>query len=672
VPLCFYGEPNMVKNCLWNRMNSMTDFKKYILLFILVFPFQLWAQEAQVKSYQIDLDRAELAYLSKKYNTAALLFQKVYPKVKDEEEKQKILFKIADSYRYSNNFKQALKWYEEVLNSKYPDPVILYSYGQLLKNFERYDEASRAFYDYSFEVPEDKQGKIAQQSCAVAANWKANPLKYKVENITALNTDQSDYAPFYSNGKLVFTSTRKEAQGSETFEWTGQKYSDLFESNVSGNTYSRPASLKALNSNYNEGVAWFDSSYTTTFFTQCNGVDGKGINCKIYVSYFQNGAWISPKPLPFNSDSFSTGHPTFTNDGKRMYFTSDLKGGFGKKDLWYMNYDAVKDIWGEPVNMGPDVNSEEDELFPYVSEKGQIYYASKGKIGMGGLDLFETADSAGTFKVAKNLQFPINSGGDDFAITFVPENKRVKDAAYAFFSSNREGGVGDDDLYSLADKPVVVLLKGLVYDRESGAPISGANIKLANGLFKVLAEPKSNDKGLFTLDLPLNEQLFVSASKDKYLTAASINMDTRNIEKDTVIEVKIPLDLVPAEDVEITLRGIYYDLDKWDVRPDAKVVLDSLAGILKNNPSLVIELASHTDSRAPAPYNLDLSKKRAQSCVTYLTQKGIAKDRMEPVGYGETRLVNDCSDEVDCTEEEHQQNRRTTVRVIKTNYKPKR
>jgi outer membrane protein OmpA-like peptidoglycan-associated protein len=211
-----------------------------------------------------------------------------------------------------------------------------------------------------------------------------------------------------------------------------------------------------------------------------------------------------------------------------------------------------------------------------------------------------------------------------------------------------------------------------VYDRESGQPITGASIQLTNTNGKILSEPRTNDKGLFTLDLPLNELLQLLASKDKYLTGASLLVDSRNILKDTTIEVKIPLDLVPTADIEITMQGIYYDLDKWDVRPDARVVLDSLAGILKNNPSLVIELASHTDSRAPAEYNLDLSKKRAQSCVSYLTQKGIAKDRMVPVGYGETKLVNDCSDDVDCSEEEHQQNRRTTVRVLKTDYKIKR
>jgi peptidoglycan-associated lipoprotein len=648
-------------------------FLKIITVYLLMIVSNvLLAQEQQVKPYQLELDRADMAFLSRKYNTAAQLYQKVYPKIREEEEKQKVLFKIAESYRNSNNFKQALKWFEDVLNSKYPDPKILYSYGQLLKNFERYDEAGRAFYDYSFEVPEDINGKIAQQSCAVSAEWKANPLKFKIENVGNLNTDQSDYSPFYSNGKIVFTSTRKEAQGSEIFEWTGQKYSDLFESTFSGKTYGKPVALKSLNTNYNEGVAWLDSTSSSVYFTQCNGQDGKGINCKIYASYFQNGSWIEPKPLPFNSDSFSCGHPTFTEDGKRMYFSSDMPGGFGKKDLWYMTYDMVKNSWGSPINLGAGVNSHEDEMFPFVNSNQEIYYASKGKTGMGGFDLFKTKDSASTFKNAENLRYPINSGGDDFSISFIPESKRSNDGPYAFFTSNREGGLGDDDIYSVAIKPLVVLLKGIVFESESGNPITGASVKAMSALNKALAEPKSNDKGLFTIDLPLNELIALNASKEKYLNGASIIIDTRNISKDTTIEVRIPMNLVPAEDIEITLQGIYYDLDKWELRAEAKVVLDSLSGILKNNPTLVIELASHTDSRAPADYNLELSKKRAQSCVTYLIQKGIAKDRMLPVGYGETKLVNDCTDDVDCAEEEHQQNRRTTVRVIKTDYKPKR
>jgi outer membrane protein OmpA-like peptidoglycan-associated protein len=311
-------------------------------------------------------------------------------------------------------------------------------------------------------------------------------------------------------------------------------------------------------------------------------------------------------------------------------------------------------------------------MFPFVAEDGTLYFASKGKLGMGGLDIFESKDSSNTFTVAQNLGSPINSGADDFGISFIPKAAREPEMPYAFFTSNREGGLGDDDLYSIADKPIVVLVKAFVYDRESNLAIGNAVVKVQSTAGKLLAEPKTNDKGNAILDIPLNESWDVTASKDKYLSSAKIEIDTRNIKQDTSIELRIALDLVPSEDIELTMQGIYYDLDKWDVRPDARIILDSLAGILTSNPNLVIELASHTDSRAPAPYNLELSKKRAQSCVNYLTQKGIVKDRLQAVGYGETKLVNDCSDDVDCSEEEHQQNRRTTVRILRSDFKVKR
>ncbi len=649
--------------------------RKLLLIFIFFSFFNLQkanAQQPTVPTYQLEFDKADLAYRSKKYNTAALLYQKVYPKVKQEEEKQKILYKIADSYRYSNNFKQALKWYEEVVNSKYPDPFILYSYGQLLKNFERYEEANRAFYDYSFEVPDDPKGKIAMQSCMLSTEWKANPLKFKIDNVKSINTDQSDYAPFVGSKGIYFTSTRKESQGSEIFEWTGQKYCDIFLSNFSATGMAKPEPIKSINTNFNEGVTWLDSSESMVLFTQCNGKDGAGLFCKVLVSYYQNGVWVEPKPLPINSDSFSIGHPAFSADGKRLYFSSDMPSGYGNKDIWYVEYNPVKDAWGSPINLGSNVNTSEDELFPYVDEAGVIFYSSKGFLGMGGLDIFKTSDSAGVFKTAQNLQSPINSGADDFGISYVKQSKRETGKPFAYFTSNREGGIGDDDIYSISEKPIIVLVKGIVTERESGNPLGGALVQAVTLNGQNLWKIKTNEKGLFSAELPLNEVNTLSASLDKYLSSSPRICETKEITKDTIIEVAFVLDFIPPTDVELTMEGILYDLDKWNIREDAGKVLDSMALILKANPSLVVELASHTDSRAPAPYNLELSNKRAKSCVDYLIAKGIAKDRLIPVGYGETKLLNDCSDDVDCSEEEHQQNRRTTVKVIRTDYKQRR
>lgn len=639
----------------------------YIFL-LLFFAQKLFAQQSP-PPYQFELDKANAAFNAKKYNTAAGLYKKVYPKIKDADLKQKVLFYIAESYRFGNNYVQAIKWFEEVLNSKYPDPIVLYSYGNLLKYFEKYDDANRTFSDYLFEMPEDVKGKIAQQSCAVAQQWKANPLKFNVNNVKDWNTEFSDYAPFYSSGKMFWTSSRKESTGSLIFEWTGQKMCDIFEANYD-NAYGKPNNvLGKVNTNYNDGVACLDSTQNTMYFTQCNGIDGKGINCKIYVSYKQNNLWGEPSLLPFNSDSFSCGQPSLSTDGKKLYFASDMPGGFGEKDIYVSNFDEIKATWQSPKNLGATVNTLDDDMFPYISENNELYYSTKGIAGLGGLDIFKTQDSANTFKVPQNLQYPINSGGDDFGITFLPKHLQKADAPIAFFTSNRMDGLGDDDIYSISIKPFVFLVKGKVLERETNSPLGKALVTVTNNSGKNIFTVNTTEKGEFSGEIPLNTLQTLLVNKSGYFASTPVEISSMGMQKDSVVELTIYLDAIPAPEVDFTLQGILYDLDKYDLRPESKVVLDSLAVILKNNPTITVEIGSHTDSRAPADYNLELSKKRAQSCLTYLISKGIAKDRMVAVGYGETKLLNDCSDDIDCSEAEHQVNRRTTFRVLKTDYK---
>ncbi len=646
--------------------------KFYLFIIFILSGFFAFAQ-AETSPIDLEIQRAQRTFDARKYNTAAAQFKRIYPKIKEEEKQAQILYMVAESYRKANNFKQAFEWYEKLVNTKYPNPKILYSYGLLLKNFERYEEAGRQFYDFLFEVPGDSNGIREMASCYKVQQWKANPKKFDIQNVQELNTPYSDYSPYYAGGKLYWASSRTEATGSEIFEWTGQKCSDFFETTRQNGVWGKVQNVKGgVNTNFNEGVAWVDSANSTMYFTQCNGVDGKGLNCKIYVSYFQNNEWTKPQILPFSSDSFSVGHPAMSADGKRMFFASDMKGGFGEKDLYVISYDLVHDKWGTPVNLGPNVNTNEDDMFPYVSEDGTIYYASKGFEGMGGLDLYQTKDSAGTYARAINLQYPINSGGDDFGITFLPKHATKPDQPVGYLCSNREGGKGDDDLYSIAIKPYIFVLKGKVFDRESAAPLALATVTVKDNYGKPVFSIKTGPSGEFAGELPLNALLDLGAIKERYFASTPMIISSQNITKDSVLEVKIILDPIPAEDVDFTLKGIYYDLDKWDLRPESKKVLDSLIVILKNNPTLVIELASHTDSRAPEDYNMELSKKRAKSCVDYLIEKGIPKDRLVPVGYGETKLVNDCVDTVECSDEEHQQNRRTTFRVLKTDYKSKR
>lgn len=620
------------------------------------------AQTQPITPADLEINKAKIAFNNKKYNTAANLFKKVYTKVADEDKKAEVVFFIAESYRLSNNFKQAFNWYEQLINTKYPDPKILYSYGLLLKNVERYEDAARQFNDYLFETPGDKNAEREIKACAQAAVWKSSPQKFLISNTKELNTIYSDYSPYLSNGKITWSSSRTESTGNIVFEWTGQKCADIFEAEIKPETFGVIAKPKGLvNSNYNEGVAWVDSLNTTMYFTQCNGIDGKGLNCKIYVSYHQNNQWSQPQVLPFCSDSFSVGHPVFTPNQKRMYFASNMPGSIGEKDIYYIDYNPITTKWGTPVNLGQHVNTSEDDMFPAIGIDGKIYFASKGHLGMGGLDLYYTTDSANTYSKAINMQSPINSGADDFGITFTNQSQPI-----AYYTSNREGGLGDDDIYSISIKPFTVLVSGIVIDNESRTPAANTSVNITNSTQPFTL--KTGSKGTFVTELNLNQVYALTATKEKYFKSNEIQLITNNISSDTNINITIYLEPIPDEGVEFTLQGIYYDLDKADIRPEAAKVLDSLVIILNNNPQIVIELASHTDSRAEEDYNLKLSQKRAQSCVNYLLKKGIVKDRLKAVGYGESKLINDCADGVDCNEDQHQQNRRTAFRVLSTDY----
>ncbi len=622
-----------------------------------------YGQEKVQPAYMLELEKADLCFQAKKFNTAAQLYQKVYPRIKDLTSKEQTLFKIAESYRFSNNFSQAMKWYENLVNSKYPDPQILFNYAQLLKNFERYEDAIRVFNDYLFEMPENKAAIEAIEGCKQAAEWKAKPEKYLLKNLSNVNTPFSDYGPYFNQQQLYFSSSRKEAQGSGIFEWTGQKYADIFSYQTNTAKPLQLISQKTLNSDFNEGALCMDSSQNI-YFTQCNGADGKGLNCKILVSYYVENKYSTPQVLPFNNDSFSCGHPTWDNHFNYLYYSSDRPGGYGNKDIWRCQYNFTKNEWSTAENLGAQINSSADELFPSFDKKNNLYFASKGHIGMGGLDLFRC--NLESSNQAINLGSPLNSGADDFGITWTGDSLNI----LGYFSSNRQGGVGDDDLYAIYAKPAVLIVNGTVLDRETEKPVTTANIVLSEKGSKSNFNLKTDENGQFSAEIGFNKGYELICSKNNFLNAG-VELNPVFGQNDSSIQVIIWLDKVPLKEAELTVQGIYYDLDQWQIRKDAQPILDSLALVLQLNPGLVIELASHTDSRADAVYNLELSKKRANSCVSYLVSKGITQSRLIPIGYGEQFLVNDCTDGVECSDAEHQANRRTTVKFLKTDAKIK-
>lgn len=645
--------------------------KRFLLLLVILADiFCALAQTTPPTPLDLEIERAQITFDSKRYNTAAGLFKRLYDKIKDPEKKGQMAYMVALSYTKANNLKQAMNYFQELVNTQYPDPNLLLLYGSCLKYFERYEDANRAFYDFSFEKPKDIRGKLGMQSCDLAKSWKANPTRFAVSNVSSLNSPYSDYSPFIRNNKMFFSSSRPEATGNKIFEWTGQKCSDLFEATRTNDlTFQKATPLRGVvNTPENEGAVWVDSNVTIMLYTQCNGADGKSIGCKIYSTSLVNGEWTNPQPLPFCSDSVSCGQPAFSPDGKRLFFSSDMKGSLGEKDIYVVTYQAATDKWGTPQNLGPSINTVEDDMFPYVDKENTLYFSSKGHLGMGGLDLFTSREEQGKWTKAENMKYPVNSGGDDFGLVFLPADASRKPGdVIGYFCSNRTGGAGDDDIYALSTKPFIFMVKGRVFDKETKSALPQAQVNIVSG--KPFAKLKTGEKGDYVQELTYNSNFSLTAAYENYFSSIEYNISTFNLSTDSTLTLDIYLEPLPAPEQEITLKGIYYDLDKYDLRAEAKTVLDSLVKILLLNPNITIEIASHTDSRSDAKYNLTLSQKRAQSCVDYLLSKGIEKKRLTAVGYGEERLVNDCIDGIECTEAQHQQNRRTTFRVLTTDYK---
>ncbi|MFC7526999.1 OmpA family protein, partial [Parapedobacter sp. GCM10030251] len=355
------------------------------------------------------------------------------------------------------------------------------------------------------------------------------------------------------------------------------------------------------------------------------------------------------------------GHAALSGDGSILYFVSDMPGGRGGTDIWYSQRRA-DGSWGAPVNAGAVINSAGDELFPNIGPDGTLYYSSDGFAGMGGLDVFEATGSGQQWSGPRNLRYPVNSPGDDFAYITTYEGD---EGIAGYLSSNRRGGKGSDDIYSFTfEKPrIVIILQGTASDKNTKDRLADVSVTLYDGSREIVARKRTDGSGTFEFVLEGDRQYTVLGQKEKY-HGDSARVSTAGITKSDTLEVALLLEPIFEVGRTFELENIYYDFDKHNIRPDAAAVLDELVRTLRDNPTLRIELSSHTDSRGSDAYNMALSQRRAQSAVDYLVSRGIARERMVAQGYGETRLVNGCGNGVPCSREQHQANRRTEVTVL--------
>ena len=580
---------------------------------------------------------ADNAYANLQYTIAAAKYKKAYSKARLPAEKERILYRMAECYRLINDTKNAEITFGTLVRNGYDrrNPMVLLYYADAQRANEKYDEASENYALFTKAEPKDQRGQNGVISCEQAKKWMQLPSRYDVVNEKKLNSIDDDFAPTFADANyrsIIFTSSREAATGKELDDWTGQNFSDLFTASIDQKgMWSEPVLLdvnNVINTKANEGASTMNSLFNRLYFTRCETEKSRESGCQIWVSSRGEGRWTNPELIVLTKDTtLAIGHPAISTDELTLIFSCEKVGGFGGKDLWMSTRKSLKDTFGPAVNLGPEINTPGDEVFPSLSGDSVLYFSSNGHIGLGGLDIFKSSHNGSRWTKPQNLLPPINSSSDDFAIIFAPGEDR------GYFSSNRKGGKGGDDIYSFSRPPLVFTLKGVVKDDRSLQFLEGARVKMV-GTNGASFEARTDAKGAYGFtnnQLESNVTYDLEASKENYFSKKA-RETTVGVErsKDFVIN----FNLEPIPDKPIILPDIIYDFDKWDLKPQYQDSLQGLIRTLDENQRLVIELSSHTDSRGGLEYNDQLSQKRAESVVTFLIDRGIDPERLKAKGYG--------------------------------------
>ena len=613
------------------------------------------------------------------YIKAIKLYEEAYKKKADFYPAHR----LAEAYTLIKDYKQAESWYAIVVKMPASKALDTLNYAKALQSNAKYSEAKMQYQSY---LRNNKQINLTQQniwlaSCDSAIKWMKNPEKVEVINEKALNSPQYDWAPVaYGNG-VVFTSDRNDVEvkvkkskpflkfdgtiwpDKNVYGWTGNGYLRLyFKSNTSDSITLFPVSA---GTDYHIGASSFSADGNTIFFTltripkKLKTVKGKPSTIRVELfssTKNNNGEWAKAVPFAYNDvNNYSVGDPFLTADGKTLYFVSDMPGSLGGTDIYRSDL-ANDGSWTKPVNVA-NVNTEGNERSPVLNANGDFYFSTDGRVGMGGLDIFKGRMVDGKVEDIANLRYPFNSPQDDFGFSLNEKGTLL------YLSSNREEGLGEDDIYRLKSAPKISLkLVGRVLNRRTNLPVGNSTAvlsKVDGGILKF----ETAEDSKYSFDLSPNSDYTVAGIKTGFLSEVK-DFTTKGINGSIVIEKDLYVDVIELNKA-IRIENIYYDFDKWNIRPDAAVELDKLVKILKDNPTIWIELGSHTDSRGKDAYNLNLSQKRAESAVDYIVSRGIDRNRITARGYGETQLLNRCSNGVECTEEEHQLNRRTEFKIVK-------
>jgi len=592
-----------------------------------------------------------------------------------------ILQKAGDAHYYNTNMAKAYYYYN-IIFERYEEEVSpdqIFKYAHTLKGTGKYAKSKRMMRLYDKEVQKGNVGSklnlSANQKETVLDNILNMELKFGLKNL-AINTKYSEFSPmFYNEDEIVFASAKDSSIfNTRRYKWNNQPYLDLYVSKINKESQDLKEAIrfsKKINTKYHEASVTFSPDNSTMYFTRNNygkklKRDKNGVNhLKIYTSRKIDGEWTEAEEVPFNSDEYSTGHPALSPDGKKLFFVSDMPGTIGDTDIFVVDV-LGNGRYSEPKNLGPEINTEQKEMFPFINDK-KLYFASNGHVGLGGLDLYEVAYDEEGFKEVSNMGQPINSNKDDFSYIVNEESQK------GYFASNRRGGKGDDDIYSferlVPEEVVKNAISGVVTEMITGDIMPKALVTLLDENNIKLKEMVTEDDGSFVFeDLDSDTKYTIKTTRSEFFE----NVVTAETKKNEVINVDITMkklkELIVIEDGIKKLKTdmIFFDFDKSYIRKDASLELDKLVQVMNEYKDMVIKIESHTDSRGPDVYNKYLSDKRAKSTRAYLISKGISEDRIESaIGYGEERLINECGNGVRCSREKHELNRRSEFIIVK-------
>lgn len=645
--------------------------RKKIFLPVIIFVVSL-------SNFGIAQENKQVAKGDKKYkNYSFSPAIDIYKKVLDKGYvSADLLRRLGNSYYFNANYEDASKIYEKLVN-EYPQDVSAgdyFRYAQTLKTIGAYDNSNATMAKFLAVTSDDVRASIYEDEKNYLRDIEKNSGRYTITPFE-YNSRYSDFAPSFFEEGLIFSSDRDTGSLAKyRHTWNAKDFLDLYKVEEVGSSINRVTKLgDKLNTRLHESTSITTKDGSTLYFTRNNFNKGKFvkdengvIRLKIFKATLVEGVWANIQELPFNGDSYSVAHPALSPDEKTMYFASNMQGTIGESDIFKIaiNEDGS---FGSPVNLGNTINTEARETFPFVSSEGVLYFSSDGHPGLGGLDIFgvKIVDKKVDGLIA-NVGEPVNSKMDDFTFIFDEESRT------GYFASNRVDGLGADDIYGFTENRPLVLeciqeITGTVKDKISNEVLVGAEIKVIDENNEEIASTITDESGSYKLSVDCSQANFVRAVVKGYVPSEEYVQKSDS--KPKIIDFYLDRDTVTVESGDdlaklLQLSIIYFDFDKYKIRPDAEVEIQKVIAAMEKYPTLRIKVNSHTDSQGKDSYNLWLSKKRAESTMNYMILKGISADRLTSEGYGESKLVNTCSNGVKCSPEEHQLNRRSEFIVI--------